>query len=515
MDLPGYEIQEEISGGEAGIVYRARHLALDRLVAFKVLRGPVEKPEQAARFRQEAAALARLDHPGIVPVYEAGEHEGQLYLTMKLLDGQDLARAAGDLRGLWGAIAALMAVVARAVQHAHEKGILHRDLKPSNIVLDAAGRPSVVDFGLASLRDREDSLTSTGVVLGSPAYLSPEQAAGRKDLTPASDVWSLGAILYELLTGRPPFSGPTPYATLLAILRQRPESPRKIDAAIPRDLEAVCRKCLQRQPGDRYASAARLADDLDRFVAGQPVRARRRWFTWPRLRAAAVILVVLLGIAGVVAAGDSLQRTRWSGGERTRLIEFEKQMNAARTAFGDHDMATFFQTMDDAIQPTWGDYVEPAWTDLQEKARRLQPAWRCTLKSTAARTGSFYSWSSDGTRLVADTWSNEGFVRKNTSRTVIDPETGEVLEEPIPVTVTVNVTSLSPAAQARLGKLKELLWGSENADRWHFVLSSPDGRFVVTATRQRRGGHDVMDEILRGPPSYKAFQVWDVTKLVP
>jgi predicted Ser/Thr protein kinase len=270
-----YELLGEIGAGGSGVVYRARHRTLGRLVALKVLRDLPAVPSSAARFRAEAEAIAGLDHPNIVPLYDAGEHEGRLFYAMKFIDGADLCKCAPTLQGDPQKIARLLAAVAQAVQHAHERGVLHRDLKPGNIVLDNAGEPYLLDFGLARGLEDAAHLTSTGVVVGTPAYMAPEQALGRKDLTPAADVYSLGVILYELLTDRLPFRGETTYQTLQAVLRGGPALPRWLNPDVSRDLEAVCLKCLEKDPRKRYASAAHLATDLRRVQYGVPVQARR------------------------------------------------------------------------------------------------------------------------------------------------------------------------------------------------------------------------------------------------
>jgi WD40 repeat protein len=264
------------------------------------------------RFRSEAEAVASLDHPNIVPIYEVGEHQGQPFFSMKLIEGgslaQNLSRFSSDLR----AGATLLATAARAVHYAHQRGFLHRDLKPGNILLDAEGRPHVTDFGLAKRlapRAGEASLTQQGAIVGTPNYMAPEQAASR-EVTTAADVYSLGAILYELLTERPPFHAATPLATLLELLAREPPPPRSHNPRVDRDLETVCLKCLQREPDKRYHSAEALADDLERWLRGEPIQARpvsrrERVLKWarrrPHLAALALLLVLtlLVGFAGV------------------------------------------------------------------------------------------------------------------------------------------------------------------------------------------------------------------------
>jgi tRNA A-37 threonylcarbamoyl transferase component Bud32 len=272
-----YELLEEIGRGGMGIVYRARQKSLDRIVAVKMLlRRDLATVADLARFRSEAEAAARLDHPGIVSIFEVGECGGHPFYSMRFIEGTTLAKrlAAGPLPPREAAT--ILATVAAAVDAAHGRGVLHRDLKPSNILIDAAGNPHVSDFGLAKRIEQDQDVTHTGAILGTPCYMSPEQAAGsRGDVGPTSDVWSLGAILYQTLTGRPPFQASNPMDTLLAVLESDPPLPRSFDPGVNRDLEMIALKSLQKPQDLRYASAAALAADLRSFLAGEPVAARR------------------------------------------------------------------------------------------------------------------------------------------------------------------------------------------------------------------------------------------------
>ncbi len=285
LELPcrfgDYELLEEIGRGGMGVVYRARQESLGREVALKmILDGRLASAADRTRFHAEAEAAARLTHPAIVPIYEVGERDGRPYFSMKLVEGQTLAGrlAAGPMPQRDAA--ELLAKVARAIHYAHLQGVLHRDLKPSNLVIDRDGEPHVTDFGLAKRMEGDVSLTRSGAILGTPSYMAPEQAAGSRGQTgPATDVYSLGTILYQMLVGRPPFQSASPVDTLLAVLEHDPVPPRMLDANVDADLEMIALKCLQKPAELRYATAAQLAEDLDAFVADEPISARSGRFS--------------------------------------------------------------------------------------------------------------------------------------------------------------------------------------------------------------------------------------------
>ncbi len=270
-----FELVEELGRGGMGVVYKAWDPELQRHVALKmILRGQHASADDLTRFRQEAKSAAGLTHPNIIPVFHVGECEGQAFFCLKFIAGPTLAQVVADGPLPQRQAAEILRDIARAVQHAHEHGVMHRDLKPSNVLLDDQRRPLVTDFGLAKRFAGDPSITGTGAILGTPSYMAPEQAEGRGSTSPASDIYSLGAILYELLTGRPPFLASSPVDTLLLVRSEEAVRPKLLNPNIDLDLELICRKCLEKSPAHRYASAASLAKDLDAFLMGEPVSAR-------------------------------------------------------------------------------------------------------------------------------------------------------------------------------------------------------------------------------------------------
>jgi len=346
-----------------GLVYKARQTSLNRIVALKMIsRGQLASAADVARFKAEAAAAATLDHPHILPIFEVGERDALNYFSMKLIEGGSLAdrfadvwKHAGD-RDRLRAVVRILADVCRAVHFAHQRGILHRDLKPANVLLDSVDHPYVTDFGLAKRVEGDSDLTQSGAILGTPSYMAPEQARAEKTLSTAADVYSLGAMLYESISGRPPFRGETPLQTLMHVLDTEPTRPRSIDASVDRDLETIALKCLEKEPTKRYPSAFALGDDLERWLRGEPIQARpstslERAIKWAKRRpaAAALVAVSLAGtvvlVAGLTAAvlivsekaretadalhreSDSLKRESDARGKLAATLAAEKKIS--------------------------------------------------------------------------------------------------------------------------------------------------------------------------------------------
>jgi WD40 repeat protein len=323
-----------------GIVYRARQRSLDRIVAVKLLLfGANSSPEYVKRFRTEASTTASLHHPNIVAIHEVGVQQGEHYLVMDLVDGPNLASLVKDRPLSPNRAAGYLKIIAEAIHYAHQRGILHRDLKPSNVLIDANDQPRVTDFGLARQLEKDSSLTLTGQVLGSPSYMPPEQArANSRAVDRRSDVYSLGAMLYHVLVGRPPFSGGDLNQTLDQLFNREPISPRLLNPAVPRDLETICLKCLEKEPGRRYSSAQALADELGRFLRDEPIHSRpvssaEKLWRWCRRKPALATLVVLLHLV----AGAGLAGVLWELREAKQNLHL-MNLHLAIEALEDHDL---------------------------------------------------------------------------------------------------------------------------------------------------------------------------------
>ena len=341
MHFGDYELLDEIGRGGQGVVYRARQKSLNRTVALKVIGlGRWASTPHLRRFRQEAEAAARLEHPQIVPIYEIGERDGSCYFSMKFVEGGQLDEVVRREPMSTRRAAELLVKIARTVHFAHERGILHRDIKPGNILVDKNGEPHLTDFGLARLIEQESTITNSFDVLGTPSYMSPEQAGGRvKELTPAADVYALGAVFYQMLTGQPPFAGGTTYETIKLVLETEPRRPRLWNSKADVDLETICLKCLEKDPQRRYSSALALAEDLERWLRHEPIRARRtgiftRSRKWVRRNPAAAILVPsLAALAAVVCVMVWNSESNRPPPAGIAVLPFENLSDAKENAF--------------------------------------------------------------------------------------------------------------------------------------------------------------------------------------
>ena len=346
-EIPGYRLLDELGRGGTGVVYKARQLTLNRLVALKVIQaGHHALPGAVDRFRSEAEAVARFQHPHIIQVYEVGEHEGLGYLALEYAAGGSLATAIAGTPQDPSASAALVADLARAIHYAHGCGIVHRDLKPANVVMTESRVPKITDFGLAKLLEHEAGSTVSGTILGTPSYMAPEQLLGySSEITPAADVYALGAILYEGLTGRPPFKGATPLSTLDQVANQEPLGPSTLQRNIPLDLETICMKCLEKDPSRRYPTAEALADDLRRFLDGRPILARpspawEKAAKWARRRPGMATALAGVAVAiSVVFAGIVYYNALLRDGVRTAQAAKAEADRSARVALDQRNLA--------------------------------------------------------------------------------------------------------------------------------------------------------------------------------
>ncbi len=454
-----YDLIAEIARGGVGIVYRARQRSLKRLVAVKVLRdGPYAMAADAQRFRNEAEMVAHLDHPNIVPIYEVGEDEGCSFFSMKLVEGGSLADQAAEPRR----VAGLVAKVARAIHHAHERGILHRDLKPSNILIDDRGEPLVADFGLARRLDGGSDLTRTGVVVGTPSYMAPEQAGGRNEaIAAATDVHGLGAILYFLLSGRPPYRATSLLEILDRVRSASPRPPSTVRRAVDPDLETICLKCLEPEPSRRYATAAAVADDLERWLDDRPILARRMgrvaqvWRFCSRhswIVALLVVAVVLIGTTvAVVIAGARVHRAAFvlsrevgRKDQALRAERYARNLALAARAWSDNHLDRASVLLD-GLRPARGedDRRGFAWRYFQRLVHVGRPPLR-------GHQGDVYfaTFSPDG-KILATAG------RDRTAR-LWEPATGQI---------------------------RAVLRGHNHDVNW--VAIAPDGRTVATAGEDR------------------------------
>jgi WD40 repeat protein/tRNA A-37 threonylcarbamoyl transferase component Bud32 len=496
--LGDYELLQEVGRGGMGVVFRARHLKLNRIVALKmILGGALARADDLQRFNTEAAAAAQLQHPGIVALYEAGTFDNQPYFSMEYVQGSSLAQltANGSLPGRRAA--AYLEQTARAVHYAHRRGILHRDLKPANILVDEQDQPKITDFGLAKLIQTDSGQTRTGTVVGTPSYMSPEQAAASKDVGPSADIYSLGAILYELITGRPPFKGETALQTLTMVAEDEPVSPRSISKAIDVDLETICLKCLAKEPARRYATAELLADDLRRYLDGDAITARPlgrlgRALVWCRRRPteaalwgvslAALLAVVSAVFAFAVLQGESARE------ERKLRQDAEAAKQLAQDRFTLMSRLYYLAEMRQAQQALTGANLGRA-TLLLEKYQRdpqlrdwewyylwNQAHGRFTLEGHPGSQATAVAYRPDGARLA----SAGNPPAKDATIKIWDAHTGKLLQTLTGHTNRVRALAYSPDGRLMIAASDDQTVKIWNADTGALVATLPHGARVAS-----------------------------------
>src|SRR5262245_57509883 len=489
-----YELLEEIARGGMGVVYKARQKSLGRLVALKlILAGQFAGKQIAQRFKSEAIAAAVLQHPNIVAVHEVGVHDGHHFFSMDYVEGQNLAELVAQRPLPPRNAARYVKLIAEAIHYAHRQGILHRDLKPSNVLVDSAtDQPRVTDFGLAKRLDGESSLTVTGQVLGSPHFMPPEQAGGGGKVGRTSDVFGLGGILYYLLTARPPFQGETIETTLQQVREAEPVSPRRLDVAVVRDLETICLKCLEKEPGRRYQTAEEVVEELERFLSDEPILARPisrvgqawRWCRRKPAIAALATATILLLLAVVIASPIAVYRIQESA-RRARRILYASDMNLAQQSLKLNNLGRARRLLDrHRPQPGEADLRGWEWRYLGQLTRSS------ALVTLASRpTGGWsVSFSPDGRHLVViwldghvDLWDVPGrrLVRSLTDREYQYP--GRVAFSPVRNLLAANSESKVVTLYDLDSGRESILWRAPDQGAWNVrdLSFSQDGSRVV------------------------------------
>jgi WD40 repeat protein len=496
-----------------GVVYQARQLSLDRVVALKMIRsGDLASPHDLSRFRREAEAVARLKHPNIVQIYEVNEGDGRPYFSLEYVEGGSLAQKVKGIPQPPRAAAELVEVLARAVHAAHQRGIIHRDLKPANVLLTGDGAPKITDFGIAKRLDLEAGQTRTGTIMGTPSYMAPEQAAGKtSQIGPAADVYSLGAILYKLLTGRPPFLAESWEATRDLVLSQEPVAPRRLQPKVPRDLQTICLKCLEKEPRKRYASVLALADELHCFIEGKPIRSRpvsaaERAWRWarrnPKLAAASTLAVAGLLAAVVVSIVFMFYQAEVNRAQARQLRESQIQaaelaldqgLNLCEQGEGGQGILLLARSLE---------LAPPDEYDLRWAIRANLAAWANrvnSLRQILSQQGkvSLVAFNPDGTVLLTASES-ETCLWEATTGTLIArllPHGGQVL--------AVHFSSDGKSIMTR---------STHTIQRWHVATGDTigpavDAKYPVSTAVFGPNG----ETLLTGSQERKAAQLWRTT----
>jgi WD40 repeat protein/serine/threonine protein kinase len=488
--VAGYDVMGVLGRGGMGVVYKARHVRLNRLVALKVvLAGAHAGPDRLARFHVEATTAARLQHPHIVQIYEVGEQDGQPFLALEYVTGGSLAQRLDGTPQPPRTAAELIETLARAVQAAHQAGVVHRDLKPANVLLTEEGTPKLTDFGLAKRLDVDAGQTPSGTVLGTPSYMAPEQARGQaRAIGPAADIYSLGAILYECLTGRPPFKAATTLDTVLQVMNNEPVPPRQLQPQAPRDLETVCLKCLHKEPGKRYPSAEALADDLRRFLRGEPVKARpvgsvgRAW-RWCRRNPVVAGLLATVALSLLLGAGVS-----WLYALRAEEKAREATDNARRAY--ERGYVSDLRLAQRAWEDTYPDRLlellqaqQPAQTGgVDLRGFEWYYWWRLSHSELLSLPGQYVCFSPVGDRLAT--------VCEKTTVKIWDAATGQELLA-LPGAQPIQAVCFSPDGQ-RLAIAEAEQFKPGNLKVWDVSMSA-EGRQAGSTEGRQAGGREVLD----------------------